>query len=165
MKTFFQVLLVLLLLSLIVIPLRCVQSKRIGVIQENDILLIISAGGGTRAHIIRINSNNELCYQVGSVNLDNLLDITYDTAFKTISKSLSETDEKIFLSFLSKKDQLYLDDADTIKDVWEYHLFINDERIIFGNKYNFDDYPDIIKEFITFILNKTGALYELPGLS
>ena len=102
---------------------------------------------------------------MGSVNLDNLLDITYDTAFKTISKSLSETDEKIFLSFLSKKDQLYLDDADTIKDVWEYHLFINDERIIFGNKYNFDDYPDIIKEFITFILNKTGALYELPGLS
>ena len=42
---------------------------------------------------------------------------------------------------------------------------MNGERILSGNECNFDDYPDIIKDFITFILNKTGVLYEIPGMS
>ncbi|MBQ6286591.1 MAG: hypothetical protein IJK73_02915 [Bacteroidales bacterium] len=163
MKVLFQVLLFLLFLSSC-----CGQSKRKEEIQGNDLLFIISVPGGTRAHIITINSNYELCYQVGSYNSDGKLDsiiIKYNTEYEPILNSLSEIDVEILKSFYANKNQYYLNDTTIIKDAWEYRLYMNGDRIISGNTHNFDDYPDIIKDFIMFILYKAGVLYEIPGMS
>ena len=163
MKVFFQVLLFLLILSSC-----CGQSKRKEEIQENDLLFIISASGGTRAHIITINSNYELCYQVGSYNPDSNPDsiiIKYNTEYEPILNTLSEIDVDKLKSFYANKNQYYLNDTTIIKDAWEYRLYMNGERIISGNAPDFDDYPDIIKDFIIFILYKAGVLYEIPGMS
>ena len=124
MKVNIQASLFLLLLSFLLLSSCCGQSKRKEEIQENDLLFIISVSGATRAHIISINSNYELCYRVGYYNPDpdsypDSIIIKYNAAYEPVSSSLSETDVERVKSFYANKNQYYLNDTTIIKDIWE----------------------------------------------
>ena len=130
--------------------------------------LIFCISGGTRAHIISINSGNQLSYNVGSFyNNDgiSLSDIKYNSDYNEIKKTLSIAEAKKIRDYYLVKKSLLFNDTKIVKDSWEYYLFIDGEKIAFGNKSNFNEFPESLKELINYIINITGELYEIPGMS
>lgn len=133
-----------------------------------NITLIFSVSGGTRAHIISINSENELSYRVGSFYVKDSLNepiIKYNNDYKEINKTLSKVEAKKIRYYYLNKNSLSFNDTKVVKDSWEYYLFINGKKIAFGRKFNFDDFPLKLKESINYILELTGKLYDIPGMS
>jgi hypothetical protein len=147
------------------------QTSERKVKHNNDmknLTLIFSVSGGTRAHIISINSENELSYRVGSFYVNDSLNepkIKYNDDYKEIIKTLSEVEAKRIRDYYLNKNSLSFIDTKVVKDSWEYYLYINGKRIAFGRKFNFDDFPVKLKESINYILDVTGKLYDIPGMS
>jgi len=133
-----------------------------------NLTLIYSVSGGTRAHIITINSRNELCYKVGSIFVGDNLDsskITYSNNYKEIKKTLSDVNIKKINEFYSNKNSLLFNDSNIVKDSWEYYLYVDGKKMAFGWRSNFDDFPKTLKELINYIIGITGKLYDIPEMS
>lgn len=138
--------------------------------QENmkNLTLIYSVSGGTRAHIISINSKNELNYKVGSFYTNNDLDsakIVYNENYKEVKKTLSDIDVKRINEYYLNKDKLFFNDPKIVKDSWEYYLYIDGKKVAFGRKFNYEDFPEELKKITKYILEITGKLYNIPGMS
>lgn len=138
--------------------------------QENiqNITLIYSISGGTRAHIISINSKNEVLYKVGSFYPSNNLDssnLVYKEEYKEVKKRILNSDVKKIKECYLKKDGMLFNDTKIVKDSWEYYLYINGEKKAFGREFNFDDFPEEFKEIINNILRVTGKLHSISGAS
>lgn len=140
-------------------------------VKNNDmknLTLIFSISGGTRAHIISVNSENELSYKIGSFYVSDSLNeskIKYNNDYKEIRKKLSDVETERIRNYYLNKNSLLFNDTKVVKDSWEYYLYINGEKIAFGRKFNFDNFPLELKEFINYILDITGKLYDIPGMS
>lgn len=147
------------------------QASERKVKQDNDmknLTLIFSVSGGTRAHIISINSENELSYKIGSFYVRDSLNeskIKYNNDYKEIRKKLSDNEAEKIRNYYLNKSSLLFNDTKVVKDSWEYYLYIDGEKIAFGRKFNFDNFPLELKEFINYILDITGRLYDIPGMS
>lgn len=131
-----------------------------------DLVLVVS--NGSRAHIININSLNELSYKVGSFFVCDRLEensFVYNENYKERKKELSDSQSKTIIDYCQDSCQLSYNDKKVVKDSWEYYLFINKHQISYGREANFNDFPQELKELITFILNTTGDLYNIGGMS
>ena len=137
-------------------------------VQDNGktLTLIICASGDTRAHIISIDSTYSLSYKVGSfLSKDDSYTITYNTDYKEIKRSIPDKDAKKLMELSIDEDALAFNDSSIVKDGWDYCLLVNGERTAYGSSNHFEVYPEKLKQIITLILDNTGELYVLPGLS
>lgn len=133
-----------------------------------NLILVLSVSGGTRAHIININSKNELSYRVGTFYIDDSSSepkIEYDDRYKEIRKKLSEIEANKISDYYLDENSLSFMDTKIVKDSWEYYLYIDEKKMAFGRRLNFDDFPLKLKEFINYILGITGNLYDISGMS
>lgn len=131
-----------------------------------DLLLIVS--NGSRAHIISINSLNELSYKVGSFFVSDRLEennIVYNENYNERKKVLSDSQSKTIIDYCLDSCQLNYNDKKVVKDSWEYYLYIDKNRMSYGRKANFEEFPPKLKELINYILSITGELYDIGGMS
>lgn len=133
-----------------------------------ELILIISVSGGTRAHIIDIGQNNELTYRIGSFSVADDFDLSkvkWNDNYKVIKKQLNNEEIGKIKSYCSRKEDLIFNDPKIVKDSWEYYLYIDGNKVAFGRKFNYEDFPTELKNFINYILGITGKLYDIPGMS
>lgn len=136
--------------------------------QMKELTLIVSVSGGTRAHIINIGQNNELTYRIGSFSVkDNfdLSEVKWNDNYKEIKKQLNNEEIEKIKNYCSHQENLIFNDSKIVKDSWEYYLYINGDKVAFGRKFNYEDFPKELKNFISYILGITGELYDIPGMS
>ena len=133
-----------------------------------EITLIFSVSGGTRAHIINISKNNELTYRIGSFRATDNFDLSkvkWSDNYEEIKKQLNNEEIEKLKSYCSHKEYLIFNDSKIVKDSWEYYLYIDGNKVAFGRKFNYKDFPAELKNFISYILGITGKLYDIPGMS
>lgn len=133
-----------------------------------ELTLIFSVSGGTRAHIIDIGQNNELTYRIGSFSASDDFDISkvkWNNNYKEVKKQLNNDEIGMIKSYCSRKEYLIFNDPKIVKDSWEYYLYIDGSKVAFGRKFNYEDFPIELKNFINYILEITGKLYDISGMS
>jgi len=144
------------------------NRKTIEQSKMNELTLIVSVSGGTRAHIINIDQNNELTYRIGSFSIADDFDLSkvkWNDNYKEIKKQLNNEKIEKIKSYCSRKESLIFNDPKIVKDSWEYYLYIDGNKVAFGRKFNYEDFPTELKNFINYILGVTGKLYDIPGMS
>lgn len=102
-----------------------VRSTHNNEVQDNGktLTLIICASGGSRAHIINIDSTNELSYRVGDfISKDDSYTITYDTDYKEIKRHISNLDAQKLMEYSFDENALAYNDSSIVKDSWDYFI-------------------------------------------
>ncbi|MDJ1505729.1 hypothetical protein [Xanthocytophaga agilis] len=132
------------------------------------IVLIKSVPGGSRAHIITLSKDGRLSYKIGSIedlSAFNENKIEIDKSYKKIRKQLTNVEIQEIKGYLSADKAMIYNDTKTVKDNFQYLLFVNGDKKAFVYEKNFDDYPENFRKIITFLLEKTGTLYKIPEMS
>jgi len=116
---------------------------------DQQISLVKTVPGGSRAHIIQISRKGELCYKIGAISVLDKYDnknIVFDGGYKEIKKTLN---------------------SNTIKDLNSLmqNTTLDGHKKAFGYELHFDNYPSNLKYLISTILKETGKLYRIPGMS
>lgn len=133
-----------------------------------NLTLIVSLPGGTRAHIIDINSQYELKYKVG-VFFPKLYpqknSLVFNNNIEEVKKVLSDSQKEMLKNFVFEKNKLIYDDKKIVKDSWEYYLFIDWKQIAFCRKANSENFPHELNNLIIFVLDVVGDLYDIGEMS
>ncbi|GAB3022718.1 hypothetical protein GCM10027051_29450 [Niabella terrae] len=112
-----------------------------------ELTLIVSVSGGPRAHIIDIGQNNELTYRIGSFGVADDFDLSkvkWNDNYKDIKKQLNNEGIEKIESYCSRKENLIFNDPKIVKDSWEYYLYIDGNKVAFGRKFNYEDFPKVV---------------------
>lgn len=133
-----------------------------------NLTLVYSLPGGSRAHVINVNSHYELVYKVGTF-FENLYpqenSIVYNNNFEEVKKILSDSQKEKLKNFVFEKHKLVYDDKKIVKDSREYYLFIDGKKIAFCRKANSEDFPYELKRLINFVMDAVGDLHDIGGMS
>jgi len=135
---------------------------------DQQISLVKTVPGGSRAHIIQISRKGELCYKIGAISVLDKYDnknIVFDGGYKEIKKTLNSNTIKDLNSLMQNTTRLHYNDPSIVKDNFQYFLYLDGHKKAFGYELHFDNYPSNLKYLISTILKETGKLYRIPGMS
>lgn len=133
-----------------------------------NVTLIYSLPGGTRAHIIEINSQYELIYKVGTFYkklYPQENSKVYNNNFEEVKKILSDSQKEMLKNLVLEKEKLLYDDEKIVKDSWEYYLFIDGKQIAFCRKANSENFPYELNSLLNFVFDAIGELHDIGGMS
>lgn len=145
------------------------NKKQSKTMVSKEITLIKTIPGGGRSHIIVLTSNGFLRYNVGSIsNLDIFDYKNIDISNAYIQKKYNIDSIEIkkintIISILEKQKPFV--DTTIIKDDWQYYIYFDGKKMMFGYEQNISEFPKEWRELIDFILKKVGKLHKLPGMS
>jgi len=143
----------------------CSQSGRL---LSNEITLIKTSPGGGRAHVIYISRDGSYTYKIVAISDLDSFDGTCrkDTTYKEMTGKLTQSQRDEIQDFMSQASGIdVIRSNDIIKDAWEYHLYIDNKRIVRVYDANSPGVPVYLRETIKLILALPGDLYELPEFS
>ena len=147
---------------LIIIPTYYSQSDT-----KKNITILLSVPGGCRSHIININLKGELKYFIGeNIDLKNFIydSISINTDYKIKIKQLKEVDrlkiEKITSQISKNEDS----NSTTLKDAWQYFIFIDNNEFFNGFDEDLKSFPNEIQSLLKLTFDKIKK-YNLPGMS
>jgi hypothetical protein len=134
---------------------------------ENEIVLLKSAPGGSRAHIMILSKNGSLKYCIGATK--DLSSFKIDSVVKDKNYRerafLLKNEEMLKINELIISNGIAFSDSTSIRDSWEYYVYVNGKKIAFGHEKNLNNFPQALRELIALVLHKTGRLYKLPTLA
>lgn len=146
------------------------QYKNDKVIEPKNLVTITFSGSGCRySHIITINSNYELIYEIGEYisydvsEKDSLTYILQDSLFPTKKRRLTPREIEQFNYYYAQQDSLYYQNPDFVIDGCTFDLYIKNMHV--ANFYEIKTTNvienNILNKFSYFLVNLVENPYEL----